>query len=556
MVPIRASALGGLAVAMLAGPAYAQSQAALLCRATAAAIPVYASGIAETVADIEVFCRAGESAADTADSAVRLSVSVSLNASVTNALREFDQGTFTDAVLIVSGNSCPDPSPRGSTFGSCGAPFGALQDPQFGRLVSAATLEWSDVTIPQPVSAPGAAGTQEPTFRIRGIRANAAQLRLAGSAGRTALPLTASLSVRSRPAVALQDSTVQVGYALAAVEVETMSGQSWSACSGDGSALGSLRLREGFPGALRADASAGIGTGPSRVLLEFDAIPGDVTVRLPPAVACRQPEFDGTDPLTPDSLVLGLVTGNDDAGSGGTASQGPGDSDPSVPLEISEGTGTAVYEVQEHDPALLEDCHIPVRFDAEPGRTAGFRAGVSATLAPRSAMAAATSQAPVPRFAPPLEEARAVLDLAACGTTLLFPFVTNQAGFTTGLVITHGSRQAVTGPLQGRAGSCNLHYYGATSEEAEILLVQYSTQIDPGDQLVFTLSGGNPERNILGTEQFQGYMLARCGFPDARGYAFISDGFGGIADLAMGYLARVVSLGPNGRRVAVPGGPQ
>ena len=142
------------------------------------------------------------------------------------------------------------------------------------------------------------------------------------------------------------------------------------------------------------------------------------------------------------------------------------------------------------------------------------------------------------------------MEVAGCDTTLVFPFVTNQAGFTTGIVITNGSRQALAGASGGQAGSCDVHYYGATAEGREVLLIQHSTMIDAGDQLVFTLSGGNSGRNILGTNQFQGYMMAVCGNPRARGYAFISDGFGGIADLGMGYLAPVVRLGSNGKRLA------
>ena len=129
--------------------------------------------------------------------------------------------------------------------------------------------------------------------------------------------------------------------------------------------------------------------------------------------------------------------------------------------------------------------------------------------------------------------------------------MTNQAGFTSALLITHGSRRALTSAAGGQAAACDLHYYGQTSEGNETFLIQHSTVIDPGEQLVFTLSEGNPARNILGVEQFQGYVIAACGYPDARGYAFISDGFGGRPDLAMGYLAPVIAIGPGGRRLVL-----
>ncbi len=226
-----------------------------------------------------------------------------------------------------------------------------------------------------------------------------------------------------------------------------------------------------------------------------------------------------------------------------------GGTSPGVPLELFEGIGRAVYEVTSHDPSQVEDCHVPVLFEADSGRTANARATVRAGLAPRSSIFVPSADAPRPRFAAPPASRETTVGVAGCGSTLMFPFVTNQAGFTTGIVITHGSRQALTGGSNEQAGSCDLHYYGATAEGEEVLLIQYSTMIDPGDQLVFTLSGGNPVRNIIGTNQFQGYMMAVCGNPHARGYVFISDGFGGIADLAMGYLAPVVPVGPDGKRL-------
>ncbi len=556
MGPLRVSALAGLAVSLLGGPAVAQPVPAVRCTAFALAAPVYADGITEPVADIAITCDSDSSASVPTGSAVRLSVEVSLNASVTNTLGPPPQEDFSDAVLVVHGNDCPSPSSRGSTYGSCGAPSSIVQDPQFGRLTSIGTLEWADVTIPHPAVAPAGTPKAVPTIRIRGIRTNASQLRLADGTGRAALPVTASISLRSGSAVALQNGMLHVAYPTPAVEVDWVSRVSRTAHSGDGGAIASIHVREGFPSALRSDSAADGATPPSRVLLEFGGIPDGVALSVPLAVGCHQPDFDGTDPELADTLVLGLVTGNEADGSGGAATQGAAPSDPGVPVDITEGTGRAVYEVEAQDPALLEDCHIPIRFDMPSDRTSGLQAWVSAGLAPRGSAAAARAGEPVPRFSAPPRAARAAIDLAAYSTTLLFPFVTNQAGFTTGLVITHGSRQALTGSPEGAAGSCDLHYYGEISEESDVLLVQHSTQIDPGDQLVFTLSGGNPDRNILGTEQFQGYMMALCGFPDARGYAFISDGFGGIADLAMGYLARVVSLGPNGKRVVIARDPQ
>jgi hypothetical protein len=55
-----------------------------------------------------------------------------------------------------------------------------------------------------------------------------------------------------------------------------------------------------------------------------------------------------------------------------------------------------------------------------------------------------------------------------------------------------------------------------------------------GGIAAFTLSSTAPG--------FQGYAVATCGFQDAHGFAFITDGFGSVGrGLSQGYLAIVTS---------------
>jgi hypothetical protein len=62
--------------------------------------------------------------------------------------------------------------------------------------------------------------------------------------------------------------------------------------------------------------------------------------------------------------------------------------------------------------------------------------------------------------------------------------------------------------------------------------------VEPGKQLVFTLSLGNATANIAATPGFTGYMIARCRFQYAHGYAFLSDP--GTKVFAQGYIALVL----------------
>ena len=115
-----------------------------------------------------------------------------------------------------------------------------------------------------------------------------------------------------------------------------------------------------------------------------------------------------------------------------------------------------------------------------------------------------------------------VVNVDDCITTLLFPFVTNKAGFDTGIAITNTSAEA---------GSCTIDFIGLDAP----LTDPTSNVISAGEQLIWSLSSGN--NNVVQAPGFQGYITATCGFRDAYGFAFISDGFGGEKTLAQGYLA-------------------
>ena len=109
-----------------------------------------------------------------------------------------------------------------------------------------------------------------------------------------------------------------------------------------------------------------------------------------------------------------------------------------------------------------------------------------------------------------------VITIEDCTTTLLFPFVTNQMGFDTGLAITNASEGS---------GSCTIEYSGSDAPDDTMT----PEPLKGGEQWVNSLSKIAAE--------FQGYITASCGFRNAHGYAFITDGFGGVTSRAQGYLA-------------------
>lgn len=108
-------------------------------------------------------------------------------------------------------------------------------------------------------------------------------------------------------------------------------------------------------------------------------------------------------------------------------------------------------------------------------------------------------------------------------TNLLFTFVTNINGFDTGITISNTGADPFG--TVGKSGTCTLNFYGSAA---------------PAPQATGTIASGATYATTASTVApgFQGYMIATCNFPYARGFAFVSDV--GARNLAMGYLAQVV----------------
>jgi RHS repeat-associated protein len=120
-----------------------------------------------------------------------------------------------------------------------------------------------------------------------------------------------------------------------------------------------------------------------------------------------------------------------------------------------------------------------------------------------------SSSLPIPRFCDS-STTNNVLAVSICRANLLYPFVTNQVGFDTGLAIANTS----TDPFgtEPQCGTCTLTWYGGNTAPAT--------------------PGPKPGKN------FQTYMNAIGNFQYAHGFAFVSDV--GARNLAMGYLAIVI----------------
>jgi hypothetical protein len=168
------------------------------------------------------------------------------------------------------------------------------------------------------------------------------------------------------------------------------------------------------------------------------------------------------------------------------------------------------------------------------GNFAPFYAANSANTASNN------SALPIPRFVDnPIS--RTAFQINACQTNLLFPFVTNQAGFDTGIAISNTSRDPFSSASsRQQGGTCTLNYYGSTTGGGAAPAAQKTTaNVEAGTVLSFVLSSGG-NMGIAGVPGFQGYIIAQCNFRYAHGFAFITDGPIGQARVAEGYLALVL----------------
>ena len=214
-----------------------------------------------------------------------------------------------------------------------------------------------------------------------------------------------------------------------------------------------------------------------------------------------------------------------------------------VPVTITAGTGSVIWEVSESDAQTLTTFSFQLygTFTANPGATGGGSpalgtASINGSFAPISTVGIAAT-GPIPRFADTSTSTN-VFSIVICQTNLLFPFVTNQVGFDTGLAIAATATDPFGTAPQG--GTCTLNWYGANAPAATV-----TPTVASGTVYATLTSSAAPN--------FQGYMIAVCRFQYGHGFAFVSDL--GATRLAMGYLALVIPDPARSAIVPVSGSP-
>jgi hypothetical protein len=205
----------------------------------------------------------------------------------------------------------------------------------------------------------------------------------------------------------------------------------------------------------------------------------------------------------------------------------------------STGTAVAVWEVQYGNSQSIDNYDFPIFF-AWSGNAAGNSpaAGVQGTVAgsfgPTTTVTSAKdSTVPIPRFIDNSVPKNVVI-ANICRTYLLYPFVTAANGFDTGIAIANTSED---GGLSATAqsGTCTLSFFGDNAPSA------FTTPS--------AIAGGKVYANVASAiaPGFQGYVIAKCNFQFAHGFAFVQSTVGYTpSTAAMGYLPLVLILDRTG----------
>jgi hypothetical protein len=459
----------------------------------------------------------------------------------------------------------------------------------FQGLVTANQVTFNGVPLNPPVSS----GTAR-VFRITNVRANVAGLGGGGLAGQTALAANVIISGSTALLVnnaVFNAGFIQTGLSASLRNIRndaSLSAPAFAQCAGaTTSAVAVLQYSENFgtafktrvnpaatnsggngqsstaiqnvPGQIYNSESgfttsvvpnAGLADYGTRLKAVFNNVPAGVRLFVSTTNVFNTNSSNPTAPLgtvTTTSfaqLVLSETAGDANGFPPLTTStatvNGSSINTAIAEIPVVNGTAMAVWEVVNTNPSALENFYFGVwtTFTANPGSNSppAGSATVNMSFAPTppiaftaSAGSAASSSLSVPRFVD-TSSGQSVLSIALCNTVLLYPFVTNQGGFDTGLAIANTS----TDPFGTRtqSGTCDLNFYG-TSAPPKVTTANIATGT------VYTTLASTAAAG------FQGYMIAVCQFQLAHGFAFISDL--GARNLAMGYLALVLPTGTGSR---------
>jgi len=226
-------------------------------------------------------------------------------------------------------------------------------------------------------------------------------------------------------------------------------------------------------------------------------------------------------------VQTGLAVLSGSTFTGGTA--------PLTQVTVTGNVAAVTYEIWYSDKNVLESMNLSITVAAISNVSQNVPATgtsqVAINFAPTSTVQTTSTTAPIPRFCSTATP-KNFFSINVCACDLLFPFVTNQAGFDTGVALANSSLDPFGTTPQ--AGAVTLNYYGSTTGGGAAPPAFKTQSVPAGQELIFTLSNGG-NFGVPATPGFQGYIIAVAQFQFCHAFAFISDV--GAQRLAEGYLA-------------------
>jgi len=563
---------------MLAPAAHAQTQMA--CTASAPTpTTMRSSGLTELAGDLILTCRGGTPV--TAGAFPVMNISIFFNAAVSSRVTVPASGAspaLTEAVLIVDTPASVDQKP-------CLTPAACLNTDNIfqGRYDSFNSLSWLNI----PVNPPGP--NADRILRIRNIRMNATSIPSGGGPALAFVSISGAQvsSTLTNPQQTLGTVRTGVSYEIRSATDGALTGPlSLTACNAYNVDLASnaaagayntaggrtmiVKFTEGFANAFKRrnlgttvaepqiafsqdnpigfyNTESGfnnvtfpvvngwnrVGVGDSGTILRavFTNIPAGARVYVGSRELATGSTLDGAGvpttkarlTSTPGAPFTALAADNQIDGG----------------LKLVPPSGEVSWEVLETDVNNGEAVSfaVVIAYGNNP-QPAANTISTSGGFGPQSSAATATTADSIPRYLG-LTGPIPMVSLNVCRTTLLFQFITNQAGFDTGVSVSNTSRDTLTTSPQ--TGRCTATFFPTpfnATTQAQFPVLSSPT-LAGGEQWTFTVSGARAG--------FQGYMMVGCDFQFAHGYAFISDF--GSKNLAQGYQALVI---PDRARLADP----
>jgi hypothetical protein len=504
--------------AVFAGMAFGQNISCTSTPAYAAQTPlVRVEGTTELVGEYTITCSGGSGSSAT----VNILDIVSLP--VTSKVLSTSTGA-TEAVAVVSGGSTYQGTVSGSqvSFSNVVVPSGGATITIANIRVNATSLTVGTGTPPAITESAFLSGTNFNSSVTASVPVAYAFTGLKSSTIYTSSTLATKgsnpfLVCQAYSAKAAQPGLV--GY----LDVGENFATAFKGAQGYGSTtnttLGSEFTNNSESGYVVGSNAAATGT---MLQIVFSSVPAQVSALYVPTSVIADQTTGGTGTLflatSPSNLTIP------------TASTGSGTAPAGVaPLTISGGSATAYYVFVPgaNSSTTLESFAVPIYIV----QSANSSSAVAGT------MTAVTSFAPVgssqiPNFVIGASSTTTTLSaFSQCSTSLLFPFVTNQLGFDTGIAIANTSTDPFgsTNGATPQNGTCTLNFYGAGAPS-------------PNNITTASIASGTVYTGILSglAAGFQGYMIAQCTFQYAHGFAFITDGVGANGGLSQGYLAGVI----------------